>query len=146
MKNAYPRAKAHICPLERPKAEALDYPEATAIESATARKSGLRARREDGRAALAQADGGMAREFADASEDDLVAVGQKGAGFACGKFDGIGSVTGEFEETACGCFGGAGDSSGGEDVSGLEIAAVAGVMGYELGRSPIEILSVTLAQ
>ena len=100
---------------------------------------------EDCGAAFAQADARVAGEFAGASEDDLVAVGEEGACFASGKLDVLGSVTSEFEEAAGGGFGGAGDGSGGEDVSGLEVAAVAGVMGYELGRGPVEILGVALA-
>ena len=55
----------------------------------------------------------MAGKLAGASEDDLVAVGQEGAGFASGELEGVGSVSREFEETAGGSFGGAGDGSGG---------------------------------
>ena len=56
------------------------------------------------------------------------------------------AVAGEFEKTAGGGFGGAGDGAGGKDVAELEVATVAGVMGDELGRGPIEILSVRLAE
>ena len=60
--------------------------------------------------------------------------------------DRVGSVLGEFQEAAGGCFGRAGDCSGGEDVAGLEVAAVACVVGYELGGGPIEIAGVALAE
>jgi hypothetical protein len=52
---------------------------------------------------------------------------------------------GEFEEAASGGFSRAGDGSGGEDVSGLKVATVAGVMGDELGWGPVEISGVALA-
>ena len=87
----------------------------------------------------------MTGKFASASEDDFVAVGQEGSSFAGGELDGMGSVVREFEETAGSCFGGPGDGSGGEDISGLEVTAVAGVMGYELGRGPVEAATVALA-
>ena len=111
---------------------------------ATVRTSGTGG--EDGGAALAQADAGVAGGFAGAAEDDLVAVGEEGAGFAGGKKDGLGSVAGEFEEAAGGGFGGAGDGSGGEDVADLEVAAVAGVVGDELGGGPVEVVCVGLAE
>ncbi len=101
---------------------------------------------EDRGAALAEADAGMAGGFAGAAEDDLVAVGEEGAGFAGGEEDGLGSVAGEFEETAGGGFGGAGDGAGGEQVADLQIAAVAGVVGDELGGGPVEILRVGFAE
>ena len=88
----------------------------------------------------------MAGGFAGAAEDDLVAVGEEGAGFAGGKEDRLRAVAGEFEETAGGGFGGAGDGSGGEDVADLEVAAVAGVVGDELGGRPVEIVSVGFAE
>ena len=50
------------------------------------------------------------------------------------------AIAGEFEEAASGGFGGAGDSSGGEDVADLQVATVAGVVGDELGGSPIEVV------
>jgi hypothetical protein len=100
---------------------------------------------EDGCAALAQADAWVVGAFAGASEDDFVAVVEEGAGFAGGELDGISSVTGEFQETASGCFGGAGDGSGGEDVSGLEVAAVACVMSDELGWGPIKVARTAFA-
>jgi hypothetical protein len=101
---------------------------------------------EDGGAALAEADAGMAGGFAGASEDDLVAVGEEASGFAGGKENRLRAVAGEFEETAGGGFCGARDGPGSENVSSLEIAAVAGVMGDELGRGPIEILGIGFAQ
>jgi hypothetical protein len=69
----------------------------------------------------------VAGGFAGAAEDDLVAIDEEGAGFSGGQEDGLGTVAGEFEETASGGFGGAGDGAGGENVSYLEVAAVAGV-------------------
>ena len=86
----------------------------------------------------------MVGEFAGASDDDFVAVAEEGAGFAGGKLDRIGSVTGELQEAASGSFRGAGDCSGGEDVSGLEVAAVACVMSNELGWGPIKVAGVAL--
>ncbi len=88
----------------------------------------------------------MAGSFAGAAEDDLVAVGEEGAGFAGGEEDGLRAVAGEFEETAGRGFGGAGDGSGGEDVADLQVAAVAGVVGDELGRGPVEIMGVGFAE
>src|ERR1700721_2490178 len=102
--------------------------------------------REDGSAAFAEADAGMAGSFAGAAEDDLISVRQEGTGFAGGESDGLRAVAGEFEETAGGGFGWPGDCAGGKDVSELEVATVAGVMGDELGRGPIEILGVGLAE
>ena len=101
---------------------------------------------EDGGAALAQGDPGMVWEFAGTSEDNLVSVQEEGSDFTGGKLDGICSVTGEFQKTAGGGFGRTGDCSGGEDVSGLEIAAVACVVGYELGRGPIKIARAASAK
>jgi hypothetical protein len=83
----------------------------------------------DGGATLAEAYAGMAGRFAGAAKDDLVAVFEKGAGFCGGEEDGLGAVAGELEEAAGGGFGWAGDGSGGEDVTDLEVAAVAGVVG-----------------
>ena len=100
---------------------------------------------EDRGAALAQADAGVIWEFAGAAENDFVAVEEEGSGFAGGELDGIRSVTGEFEEAACCGIGGAGDGSGGKDVSGLEVATIACVVGYELGQGPIEAARVALA-
>ena len=87
----------------------------------------------------------MSGEIAGAAEDDLVTVGEEGAGFSGGKGDWLGSVAGELEKASSSGFGWAGDSSCGEDVSDLKVAAVAGVMGYQLGRAPVEILGVALA-
>src|SRR5216683_1713310 len=109
----------------------------------TARASGSGGK--DGGAALAEADAGMAGGFAGAAEDDLVAVGEESAGFAGGQENRLRAIAGEFEETAGGCFGGAGDGTGGENVADLKIAAVAGVVGDELGRGPIEIPGVGFA-
>src|SRR5580704_2317609 len=100
---------------------------------------------EDDGVALAEADAGMAGGFAGAPEDNLVAVGKEGAGFAGGKEDRLCAVAGEFEETACGGFGGSGDGARSENVADLEIAAVAGVVGDELGWGPVEILKVRFA-
>ena len=101
---------------------------------------------EDRSAALAEADAWMAGGFAGAAEDDLVAVGQEGAGFRRGKEDRLRAVAGEFEETAAGGFVWAGDGAGGEDIADLQVAAVAGVVGDELGRCPVEILRAGFAQ
>ena len=87
----------------------------------------------------------MSGEIAGAAEDDLVTVGEEGAGFSGGKGDWLGPVAGELEKASSSGFGRAGDSSCGEDVSDLKVAAVAGVMGYQLGRAPVEILGVALA-
>ena len=106
------------------------------------RAAGLGVGWEDCGAAFAQADAGVVWEFAGASEDDFVAVEEEGSDFAGGERDGIRSVPGEFEKAACCGFGGAGDCSGGEDVSDLEVATITCVVGYELGRSPIEVARV----
>ena len=87
----------------------------------------------------------MARGFAGAAEDDLVAVGEEGAAFACGKENGLRAIAGELEETAGGGFRRAGDGSGGKDVADLQVAAVAGVVGDELGGSPVEVGGVGFA-
>ena len=87
----------------------------------------------------------MAGGFAGAAKDDLVAVGEEGAGFACGEKDGLCAVAGEFEETAGGGFSWAGDGAGGEDVADLQVTAVAGVVSDELGGSPIQVLRVGFA-
>src|ERR1700735_5504964 len=88
----------------------------------------------------------MAGGFAGAAENDLVAVGEEGTGFAGGKEDGLCAVAGEFEETASGRLGGAGDGAGGEDVADLQVATIAGVVGNELGGSPVEVLGVGFAE
>jgi len=109
--------------------------------------SGLaRSRGEDRGAAFAEADTGVAGGFAGAAEEDLVAVGEVGSDFSGGQGDGLGPVAGQFEEAAGGGLGWAGDGSCGEQVADLEIAAVAGVMGDELSRSPVEITQGRLAQ
>src|SRR6266567_4081757 len=108
-----------------------------------ARASGMGG--QDGGAALAEADAGMAGGVAGAAEDDLVAVGEEGAGFPGGKENRLRAVAGEFEEAAGGGFGGAGDGTGGEDVAYRQVAAVAGVVGDELGWGPIEMQSVGFA-
>ena len=101
---------------------------------------------EDGGAALAEADAGMAGGFAGAAKDDLIAVFEEGAGFCCWEEDGLGAVAGELEEAAGGRLGGAGDGSGGEDVADLEVAAVAGVVGDKLCGGPVEVLGVGLTE
>ena len=103
-------------------------------------------RRENSGAALAESDTWVARTFAGTTEDDLVAVGKKGARFTSGKEDGLCAVASEFEKTAGGGFGWAGDGACCEDVADLQIAAVAGVMGDELGWCPIEVASVGFAE
>ena len=52
------------------------------------------------------------------------------------------AVAGELEEAAGGGLGGTGDGTGSEDVPDLEVAAVAGVVGDELGWGPVKIASV----
>jgi hypothetical protein len=101
---------------------------------------------EDGGVAFAEAEAGVPGGFAGAAEDDLVSVGEEGAEFSGGKEDGLGSVAGEFKEAAGGGFGGAGDGSGGEEVTDLEVATVAGVMGDELRWGPVEIAGVGLTE
>src|SRR6266478_3666131 len=88
----------------------------------------------------------MAGGFAGAAEGDLVARGGEGAGFAGGEQDGLRAVAGEFEETTGGGFGGAGDGAGGENVAYGQVAAVAGVVGDELGGGPVEVFSVGFAE
>ncbi len=88
----------------------------------------------------------MAGSFARAAEDDLVAVGKEGAGFAGGEQDRLRAVAGEFEETSGGGFGWAGDGAGGEDVADLQVATVTRVMGDELSGGPVEVVNVGFAQ
>src|SRR5690606_4843828 len=74
---------------------------------------------------------------------DLVAVEEEGAGLAGGELDGPagpgGGVPGELQEAAAGLGGGAGDGAGGEEVAGLEVAAVAGVVRDHLVHRPVHV-------
>jgi hypothetical protein len=94
---------------------------------------------EDGGAALAEANAGVAGRFAGAAEDDLVTIFEEGAGFTSGEEEGLSSVAGEFEEAAAGGLGGAGDGAGSEDIADLEVAAVTGVVSDELSGGPVEV-------
>ena len=88
----------------------------------------------------------LAGSVAGAAEDDLVVVFKEGAGLAGREKDGLGAVAGEFEQTAGRVLGWAGDGSGSEDVADLQITTVAGVVGDELGGSPVQVLGVGLAK
>ena len=88
----------------------------------------------------------MGAGIASSAEDDLISVGEETAGFAGGQGDGFCAIASEFEKASCRGGGWTGDGSGGEDVADLEVAAVAGVVGEELGWGPVEVLCVGLAQ
>ena len=81
---------------------------------------------------------------AKAAQDDLVAVFKGGAGFAVGEGDGLLASDSHFKKAACGFVGMVGDGAGGEQVTGQQVAAVAGVVGDELGGCPPEFGEVGL--
>ena len=75
-------------------------------------------------------------------EGDFVAVFEEFAGFAVGQGEGFAAAAGDFHQGApVGGFG-AGDGSGAEEVAGVEVAAVAGVVGDHLGGGPVEVQCV----
>ena len=75
-------------------------------------------RKNDG-AALTQADAAMAGAFAETAEDNLVAVGEKGAGFARWKGKRLDAVAGELEQAPCGGELRTGDGAGSKKVAYL---------------------------
>ncbi len=104
-------------------------------------RSGL-AGRENGGAAFAQADHGMARRLAGAAKDNFIAIGEETPDLARRKGQGLSTIAGEFEQASrCGVRG-AGDGSCTEYVSDHQVAAVAGVMCDELSRRPVKVPSV----
>ena len=88
--------------------------------------------------ALAEGDVREAFATAKTAQDDLVAVFECAAGFAIGKRDWLLAASGELQQASGGCFFETGDSARGKQVAGQQVAAVAGVMGDELCRSPVE--------
>jgi hypothetical protein len=80
------------------------------------------------------------------AQDDLVAVLEYGAGFAVGEGDGLFAATCELDQAAGGFFGFVGDGAGGKQVAGEQVAAIAGVVGDELGGGPPELAEVGLAE
>jgi hypothetical protein len=85
--------------------------------------------RQDGGAALAESDTGIARPRTEAAEDNLVSICKKGAGLAGRKGERLGTVAGKLKQAAGGGKLRAGDGTGGNQVADLEIAAVAGMVG-----------------
>src|ERR1700733_3675877 len=104
------------------------------------------ARWKDGCAGFAQANAGMAGNFAETGQRDLITVSEKGTQFAGGKEYWLRAVASEFKQAASGGLRRAGDGSCREEIARLQVAAVAGVVGDKLRRRPIEIARVGLAE
>ena len=96
--------------------------------------------------ALAERDTGQAFAFAEAAQDDLVAVGEEFAEVAGGQAEGDGAALGDFEHAALRAGMWAGDGAAGQDVSGEQIAAVAGVVREHLREGPVEVAKVAGAE
>lgn len=101
--------------------------------------------RKNSSATFAKADAGVAFALAPAAKDDFVAVFEEFALFAVGELEGFGAAFSSLEQAAGRVRRGAGDGSGGEQVAGAEVAAVAGVVGEHLGGSPVEVAGVATA-
>src|ERR1700691_1556864 len=97
----------------------------------------LSSRRQDHRAAFAEADARKARLGAKAAGDDLGAVLDETALVAGRHWDRLASARREFEETAPARFVRAGTGARAEEVADREIAAVAGMMGDHLRDGPV---------
>jgi hypothetical protein len=78
--------------------------------------------------ACAEADAGETAAAAVAAQDGLVAVFQKLAEFAGGQADGFRAAPGQFKQAAALLRQRSGDSAAGQQIAGLEVAAVAGVV------------------
>ena len=102
--------------------------------------------RKNSSATFAKADAGVAFALAPAAEDDFVAVFEEFALFAVGELEGFGAAFSSLEQAAGRVRRGAGDGSGGEQVAGAEVAAVAGVVGEQLGEGPIQIAQIRSAE
>ena len=64
---------------------------------------------------------------------------RKPTGLAGGELEGIGAPPGELEQAAARVLRLAGDGAAAEQVAGLQVAAVRGVVRQELRRGPVEI-------
>src|SRR5262245_49475646 len=85
-----------------------------------------------------EADAGEAFAFGVGGEEDLVAVFEVGAGLPAGKREGVAAAVGDLQQAAVAPGPGAGDRAGSDEVAGLEVAAVGGVVGDHLGEGPVE--------
>src|ERR1700694_2745189 len=76
------------------------------------------------------------------AQDDFVAVLEEPAFLTVGQLDWFGTAPSELEQAAARILGFARDRAAAEQVPGLEVAAVAGVMGEELGEGPVQFLEI----
>src|SRR5205823_12903681 len=94
-------------------------------------------RRDNHPAAVTEADSRETRPLAVTAHDDLVAVGEEGAGLPIGQTDRIATAPGAFDEGSAALWIGAGDGPAAEQVTRPEIAAVARVVSHQLSDGPI---------
>src|SRR5690349_11908944 len=89
--------------------------------------------------ALPEPDPHRSLPFRVSPHGDFVAVLEECALLAGGEGEGLGAAPGELEEAAAVLAVGARDGAAGEEVAGVEVAAVARVVGEHLGRGPVEV-------
>src|ERR1700737_1523468 len=95
--------------------------------------------------ALAEADSGQALFVRAGAEGDPVAVLEEGSELAGGEAEGLRVVL-LLQQASLRACAGAGDGAGGEQVAWAEIAAVAGVVGEQLGDRPVKVAQVASAE
>src|SRR6185437_10659363 len=100
----------------------------------------------NGGAALPQTDARVTGSFAGTAEDDLIAVFEEGSYFSRGQTESTGSVACQFEQTSRRLFLAAGDRSSRQNIAGLEVTSVAGVVSDHLSRSPVKVSGVAPAK
>ncbi|SPE17970.1 exported hypothetical protein [Candidatus Sulfotelmatomonas gaucii] len=98
-----------------------------------------------GPGALAKADARQTLARRECAEGDLVAVFKKHAGLSARQLNRLRIVL-HLKQAALGARAGTGDGAGGEQVAGLQIAAIARVVRDQLRNRPIEIAQISAAQ
>jgi hypothetical protein len=93
-----------------------------------------------------QADGDETRPFTITAKGHLVAVFEKSALLARGQSDWLPAIARDLEQTAASLIFGPGDSAAAQQITRSKVAAVACVMGQQLGRGPVEMTQVAAAE
>src|SRR5665213_2340935 len=93
----------------------------------------------DDSAAFAEADSGVSFAFAVPPENHFVAILKKLSCLARGQRDRLRATPGQFQKTAARVWRFTGNGSARQQIAGLQIAAVAGMVSNQLGRSPVQV-------
>src|SRR5665213_2275366 len=93
----------------------------------------------DDSAAFAEADSGVSFAFAVPPENHFVAILKKLSRLARRQRDRLRAAPGQFQKTAARVWRFTGNGSACQQIAGLQIAAVAGMVRNQLGRSPVQV-------